>query len=422
MSLKLVLEMEASEQITGNEDEVQAAQTATEVESASAELAEVGGEAEEYSEGIDASVDAAGELDEVHDTLAASVENGEGVSEETAKMAEIAVEAICAKVGISAREARLMPAMESFGSANSRLTATKLAMEGIKETAIRIWEAIKKAAIHVWNVIKSFVAGLFKSRTMLEKHLKNLKERTAKASGTPKSKTISSGAKAFTIDGKANQENVLTVLLESSQLPIIANLFTDKASQIAKGAVEGKDAKAAFIDWMEKSKSKRRAAGDNKTAAGYFVNGRSIVTTTFAEADKLPQIAIETLEKNFAKDIDAPTKDQINNVIDKALETLKALTEFDKISKNLEKITKEITSHADKMIKLQASVQDAKATEKGTIKSDADKSADTVRAVNGMISKVGVAFPSMMFAAVKAAADYANSGLNNLEAEKKDSK
>lgn len=415
MSIKLVLEMEAGDQLTGENNEVEAANVATEVEAATAELTEVGGEAEEYSEGIETSVDAAGELQEVHDTLGASVEDGEGVSEETAKMAEIAVEAICAKVGISAREARMIPAMESFGSANSRLTATKLAMEGIKETATRIWEAIKKAAIHVWNVVKSFFAGLVKSRAMLEKHLTNLKARAGNAKGDPKEKKISTGAKAFTIDGTASLDTVYAVLDDSVALAPMSVKLGEIADHLAMVGVDREDVNAAFKGAMSKlQNSKSSKTMDNgKTAHGRLVNGRAIVVTP-GKDDAIPTLAVETTEKTFAKEIDAPTKEQIVAMLEKATKALTDLKEFDKVSKTLEKVTKLTTDYADKMIKAASSGSDDDKT-----KEEGKKTAETMKGINNMISKVGVACPSLMFGAIKAVADYANAGLNNLVVEKK---
>ena len=421
MSLKLVLEMEASDQITGDNDEVQAANTATEVETATAELADAGGEVEEYSEGIDSSVGAADELGEVHDTLAASVENGEGVSEETAKMAEIAVEAICAKVGISAREARLMPAMESFGSANSRLTATKLAMEGIKETAKRIWEAIKKACIHVWNVIKSFFAGLFKSRDMLEKHLKNLKDRANKAKGNPKEKKISTGAKAFSVKGKASVETVQKVLLESAKLMDVSTSVADQIAANTALAITTPDALYNALEIftrlpanMEESK-----AGKGGKAYGSFVNGRSIVVNLDKSDKKDHKVSlnVEVVEKNFAKEIEAPTKVQIIAVLDGAQQVLKALMALDKVTKNIEKINKTLVNTTETVI---SELNKSADNTGGTVPEEITKQQDNVRAINNMLSKVGASIPSMVFNACKAAADYANAGINNLgEKDKK---
>lgn len=426
MSIKLVLEMEAGDQLAGENNEVEAANVATEVEAATAELTEAGGEAEEYAEGIETSVDAAGELQEVHDTLAASVEDGEGVSEETAKMAEIAVEAICAKVGISTREARMIPAMESFGSANSRLTATKLAMEGIKEQAKRIWEAIKKACIHVWNVIKNFFAGLTKSRAMLEKHLTNLKARAEAAEGAPKEKKISTGAKAFSIKGKASLETVTKVLDQSSKLMDLSKKFTETLGQRAVEMINDVDAAGKALDTfkgLDLGIDEGKGSDKNSRNYGAFVGGRALVVSFDGSDKKNPTMSIgfQAVEKEAAKEIQAPTKEEIKSVIASAQATLKALLEFDKVFKNLESINKSLIKVSEDMMNQKQEMKKAVADKEDKEGNEAaGNEANNVRSLNKMISTIGTATPNMVFAAVKAAADYANAGINNLAtAEKK---
>ena len=70
-AIKLVLSMESE---TGNlengeNNEVQAAELATKVEASSSELTEIDDDVEDYADGIETSVDATGELDEVADQL-----------------------------------------------------------------------------------------------------------------------------------------------------------------------------------------------------------------------------------------------------------------------------------------------------------------------------------------------------------------
>lgn len=423
MSIKLVLEMEAGDQLPAENNEVEAANVATEVEAATSELAEVGGEAEEYAEGIETSVDAAGELQEVHDTLAASVEDGEGVSEETAKMAEIAVEAICAKVGISAREARMIPAMESFGSANSRLTATKLAMEGIKETAKRIWEAIKKACIHVWNVIKNFFAGLTKSRTMLEKHLTNLKARAAAANGTPDKKTFSTGAKEFSINGKATLKNVEVVLADSAKATVvgveISNSLKNTVNKITSEQLTPISVKDCFKSLAVNQGWNGEKNGEDGQAYGNFVKGRALVLTEGKADDegfKKITFTIAEVEKNFAKEIDAPSKQDIMKVVEAAIETLASLRSYDKVSKEIEGLNKAMVAFADEFTKKMEKMAEKSDNE---YSKDESKYSESIRTMNSIIAKIGTSVPNMVFAACKAAADYANAGLNNLKTEKK---
>ena len=421
MSIKIVLAMESENQIDEHTDVngAEVANAATEVEVATTELGETESEVEDYSEGIDTSIDAAGELDEVHDQLAETVESGEGVSEETAKMAEIAVEAICAKVGISARQARVVPAMESFGSTNSRLTATKLAMEGIKEQTVRIWKAVKEAAIYVWNMVKKFFANMTDSRKKMENYIGKLKTNVSKATGEAKQKTLKVGAKSFSIGGQANPETAMKIVKMSGELGYVAEEAAAQIADHTKTSLDGVPGKGGAKDMFSTlGKSTGDASGSytglTTKAYGNFVNGRAIIVADAEGGAGLPKLAIEVVEKTFAKEIEAPNKAQITQILDLASVTLKSLVEFDKTSKIIEKINKDCVAFTDKMIKNQNKIDKAGGGEPD--EKDDKTSAQEVKKINNMIAKIGTAIPSLMFGAVKAAADYANAGLKNLGA------
>ena len=421
MSIKIVLAMESNNEPETTDEVVgvEVANAATEVEAATTELGETEGEVEDYSDGIDTSVDAVGELEEVHDQLEESVKSGEGVSEETAKMAEIAVEAICAKVGISARQARVVPAMESFGSANSRLTATKLAMEGIKEQAVRIWKAVKEAAIYVWNMVKKFFVNMTDSRKKMENYIGKLKTNVSKATGEAKQKTLKVGAKSFSIRGQANPETVMKIVKMSGELGYVAEEAASQIADYTKSSLDGVPGKGAAKDMFSKLGESTGDTSGSYTrpttkAYGNFVNGRAIIVADAEGEAGLPKLAIDVVEKTFAKEIEAPNKAQLTQILDLASVTLKALTEFDKTSKIIEKINKDCVAFTDKMIKNNNSLASADGVE--TDKKGDKKAAEEVKKINNMVAKIGTAIPSLMYGAVKAAADYANAGLKNMGA------
>lgn len=429
-AIKLVLSMESENgNLENNENnEVQAAELATQVEASTSELNEIDDDVEDYADGIETSVDATGELDEVADQLEEGVESGEGVSEQTAKMAEIAVEAICAKVGISARQARIMPAMESFGSSNSRLTATKMALEGIGETAGRIWKAIKEAFVKVWEMIKGFFGSLGKSRVALEKHLKNLQEKAGKAEGAPKEAKFSTGAKAFTINGKADMSTVVEVLESTNKLTIVANKASDDLLKFVKDVIDGKT--EASTDAIAKRFAEiGKATGaettyTNGTAYGNFVYGKAIVImvvkSLFGQEYSVIALGTPTAHK-AAKDIVAPKKEEILKVLDLALANVKVLMEYEKVSKLLEQANKAAIAFADKMVGIQQkgavnSEEDKKAAAEK--KKANDKSREQMKVANKLIAHMGTKIPGVVYAGSKAAAEYASAGIANLQAAK----
>lgn len=140
------------EVIVGDEtpevDFAQVAEDSNEVYESSAEI-------ENQSETVNSAVDDIGELSDVKDVMEDSIDKGEGLSSNAAELAAVAVEAICARLGIE-KKRTIVPSLESFGSKNSRLTATKIAVEGIGETIEKAWQAIKAFFAKMWANIKSF--------------------------------------------------------------------------------------------------------------------------------------------------------------------------------------------------------------------------------------------------------------------------
>ena len=147
-----------------------------------AEISEGAGEIEQRSTAIEDAETDAETLGDVQDVMADSVETGEGLSRVAAEMAEVVVESICARLGITTK---VMPSMESFGSTNSRKASTMLAMEGVGEQIARVWQAIKDAIIKLWNKIVAFVKKITNGNLALEKAAKGLKDRVAKLKGIP---------------------------------------------------------------------------------------------------------------------------------------------------------------------------------------------------------------------------------------------
>ena len=149
------------------EDETPVVEVPAEVEAGAAEVTEEAGDIGDLNEAIDSTVTDLETLEEVRDVLSDSVEAGEGVSEPTAAVTEIAVESICARLGLHGK--KLMPAMESFGSKNSRLAATRVAVESITETIKAVWQKLMTWIKTMWEKVKAFFVKLFDQNLRLEK-------------------------------------------------------------------------------------------------------------------------------------------------------------------------------------------------------------------------------------------------------------
>ena len=187
-----ILEDELSSEIVPENAEQQERVEELEAQVAQGEVVQSEGEVTEMADAIDDAVTAVEELSEVNDILENSIEENEGLTEDAAAVAEVAVESICNRLGYKPTK-RIVPAMESFGATSSRLDATKYALESIKGTAIRVWEAIKKFFSDLWTKIKSLwnqlidVAERYKVRAeKLQERIKEVKKSKAKVEDNEK--------------------------------------------------------------------------------------------------------------------------------------------------------------------------------------------------------------------------------------------
>lgn len=174
-----VLEDEISEVVPASTEQEERIQELEE-QVADAEIAEDQQEVTEMAEASDDAIAAIEELSEVADVIEDSVEEGEGLTEDAAEIAEVAVESICARLGYKPTK-KVVPALEAFGATSSRLDASRYALEGISETVKNIWAAIKKFFATIWEKIKGFWNRLFDKATKLKAKADSLAKKVDEA-------------------------------------------------------------------------------------------------------------------------------------------------------------------------------------------------------------------------------------------------
>lgn len=115
-----------------------------------------------------------------------------GLDPVAAEIAEIAVEAIYSRLGISISNTSY-PALESFSGRSSRGRATSLAIESIGETLKKIWAAIVNAFQKIIDFITNFFAKIFDSTRKLSSRINNLNRRNQEATEDYGGKVKSNG-------------------------------------------------------------------------------------------------------------------------------------------------------------------------------------------------------------------------------------
>jgi uncharacterized protein with HEPN domain len=159
MSRGLFVAMEETVDIPNEENIVQSEFQDLEDKINNQELNESEVEAVSTADAVDKALVAIEELSDIALVMADATDSGEGIPEDAAKIAEVAIEAICSRLNYIPQKP-IIPAVESFSVRTASLQATKYSMETIGETIDAIWTAIKRFTRRVWEAIKSLWSKL----------------------------------------------------------------------------------------------------------------------------------------------------------------------------------------------------------------------------------------------------------------------
>lgn len=407
----LVFAME--EDTTGGEEAVMdtVPETAAEVEADSSAIVEQVGEIDQIDTAVaDAETDA-GTIGEIQGALQESVDQGEGVTEATAEVAEIAVEAICARLGMKPGSG--MPSLESFGNKSSRLTATKYAIESFGEKIKQIWQSILKALKFVWEKIKNFFLSFTKSRAKLKEHLQNLQKLVAKAqeSAKPAAVTGSGLLKNIAVSGKVSANGVVDMLNSSEfVMKMSAEISTSAVKMAGKLATDNstENLAGALAEY-----SKNVQAMENTQANSYAPGTKIVVKDITIFGKQFKTLGVERIEgAPVPKEADALSKSEMSNVLEKALKTVDALMTFEKIEKDQEQVMKKCQQLVDEYIKI--SVKNGGQDDDGNDKTETTSAKEMqkiVSTLNRTAASVCSQIPANAYRSVKAAGDYVSASL-----------
>lgn len=155
--------------------------TAENVEADLGEAAEVAGDIDDGIAAIDQGEADAETLETIADTLEETEQEG-GADPVTARVAEVAVEAIYARLGITRKP---VSSMEAFGDKATRVNATKVSVEGIREVVRSVWEAVKGILARIKDWLVNFYKSIFDAQVKLQKRAEGILEKAKTLSGTP---------------------------------------------------------------------------------------------------------------------------------------------------------------------------------------------------------------------------------------------
>lgn len=156
------------------------------VEASLIESADAAGEVAATQDAIEEGAEAADTLDEVADTLEETEQEG-GADPVTAKVAEVAIEAIYARLNIPRKST---VSVEDFADATGRIRATRISVEEVRETVRKIWEGIKALFKRVVEWVQTALTKLFDSAEKVKARAEKIKKAAEGATGKPKDEKI----------------------------------------------------------------------------------------------------------------------------------------------------------------------------------------------------------------------------------------
>ena len=205
------------------------------------ETAEASAEVTGTLDDIESATGDADSLSAIADTMEATEETG-GLDPVAAQVAEVAVESICARLGVQRRRPY---AMESFGDKNRRVGATRYAVEEIKDVLKRVWDAIVAAFGKVKEFLKNFFKALFDSNEKLAQRADAIVNKATNAKGAPKEKEVAAGGfgKALATGGSFKKSAVIEAVagmpawLNSTRTAVTQKpSFSDKLKEMVADA------------------------------------------------------------------------------------------------------------------------------------------------------------------------------------------
>lgn len=346
-----VLEDELSVIVPGVTNEQAERVEELEEQVAQSEVVEADLEVAESNDTIEEAVTAIEELTDLAEVAEGSIEEGEGLSEDAAEIAEVAVEAICARLGYKPAK-KVIPALESFGGASSRLDATKYALEGIKETIAKIWEAVKNFFKGIWTKIVALWKQLFDAATKVQARATTLNKKideAVKANLVAGDKVLNlvKYCVAFNAKSEAELEKAIKVVLgrHNDAVKVQAAYNADLVGLFEE--VSKAEKLEDFGDKVQAALSKELPA--EQLAFGYQVkaeNGVVTVTQTKTKVEKAEGKAVALAD--------------LKTVVGDANSVAKQISDAKGSFGKAEEVVKKAVSMADKLAKAKDSTELAK--------------------------------------------------------------
>jgi hypothetical protein len=406
------------------------------------EVADSTAEGEAREQAIDEAEDTVEELEADLADAEVAQESG-GLSKDAAAILQRNVANKLNRIGLAAPHA---VAVESFGSASSRASSTRLAMEGIKDGIRRAWEAIIAAIKKSIQWVKDHFNKVFGSYEALVKRAKAVAQRAENTTGSIEERAfendglyarLMTGAKTVavtdltgtfktvteTVLGKMDDfvtkaesavEKVSALDKETMAVPAdVTSLLNDSLSLLGTAAKDvSDDEKKKYVPDAEKAHYTVQAVS-NLPGNKHVV----VVAGAANDAAARPALFKVKLEAQLTKNADVSGKklntltvDQITSVAEMienlAGEFVQSRKKFDKIADAKAKLVKQ----AERVSKLEYTSEDENAAAAKTSGKEVQK---TIMSINRLLGDFPAQYAAYFVTTAKSALDYCELSLRN---------
>ena len=411
-----------------------------ELETSSVEVVEQANEIEEIVTAIEEAAVDAETLADIQETMEGTLKDDKGLDETAAAIAEVAVEAICKRLGIT------KVSTEAYDD-TSRTQYTKLAIEGVSDYIKSIWEAIKKAFKIIGEKIMDFI-GMFLSST---DHIKKLADsliaqakEKVNADYKPVSGSVELGGAGSSIaNGKDISLDSIDVVFNNHVA--VTNNLSNSLNTIKKSAT---DLTSALVQFGKKQDTEDAALSKlletdvqdmknnlfkgvtptkdviyendsiNKVACvGPFVNGTAVYLDVKTKKDLIPTVrmGITTLKATpQISTIDALNSSECIVLCEKVKELILLTENYKKEQGKIKAINDDFVKVTEAGIKLANTIAGDDAT--GTKMKEMITSMGTYsKDANLVFTKYVTTIPSLNIKLCKAMLSVVNSNLKNLK-------
>lgn len=303
MARKLFVSLEEDQVLMTGDDAV--TDEVIEQQEDSTEVAEIVADIREDLDTLEESIDAGDDAEATKDIVEDAVENDEPMDATTATLVQESINTLFKRTGTTST--RVVASLESYtGSRTDRMYATKVTLEGIKDTLAKYWENVKKFFAKMWQGIVQFYKTIFAKKEALVARIANL---ATKASGAKEVKekakvTVAkayAGTDALSAYVKSGSDEMTGFIAKQAEVEAAI-----KAAKAAKDAL-GKDKSVAnleafvtatsAIDALVKDVKSAKLEGDTATKEEVSVEAGD-VTAIKSAAAKLAESA-DAYKKTF---------------------------------------------------------------------------------------------------------------------------